>query len=121
MAGAGGPSVTESGDTHDDLILAFLDQSRFRIVAGYVQELPNEEAILASDQAITPTLQLFLKGVGSGLGEGLSPAGLAQTLDQRIEAVSPAVLYWLAVAGSAILASHTTVLDPIAWSTFSAG
>jgi predicted small secreted protein len=132
-------------------VFAFLDQTQFRVVAGFVQELPDEEAQLAFDQAITPTLQLFLEGVGSGLGmqsgvdfqlepmtglegigdaalgattvieseqaalqvdvivfrreqveavlmvlypqglgEGLSPTGLAKTLDQHIEAVLPA-------------------------------
>lgn len=30
----------------------------------------------------------------------------------------PAALYWMAVAGSAIFAFHTTVLDAIAWPTF---
>jgi hypothetical protein len=33
----------------------------------------------------------------------------------------PAALYWLAVAGSAIFAFHTTVLDAIAWPTFYGG
>jgi hypothetical protein len=33
----------------------------------------------------------------------------------------PAALYWLAVAGSAIFAFHTTILDAIAWPTFFAG
>ena len=49
-------------------IFAFLDQSQFRVVAGFVQELEDEGAIIAFDKAITPTLEMFLQGIGSGLG-----------------------------------------------------
>jgi predicted small secreted protein len=144
-------SIPEAGGVVvPEHVFAFLDQTQFRVVAGFVQELPNQEAILAFDQAITPTMQLFLQGLSSGLGmqtevnyqlqemtglegignaaagatttiesqqaslqvdvivfrreqveavlmvlypqglgQGLSPTGLAETLDQRIEAVLP--------------------------------
>lgn len=58
---AGGVVVPEN-------IFAFLDQSQFRVVAGFVQELPDQEAIVTFDQSITPTLELFLQGASSGLG-----------------------------------------------------